>query len=223
MLPLSDSVKSSRFPFITIALIAGTSYVFYLQVTSFDSEAFLLQYALIPGKIDFGYFPSLVPFVTSMFLHGNLLHIVSNMWFLWIFGDNVEGYFGKIRYLLLYFVSGILGSIAQFVLSPTSNIPMLGASGAIAGVLGAYYVLFPHHKVKTLIPLFGFFTVTEVSAMVMLGYWFLLQLLSGVISLPGVGELGGIAFFAHIGGFLTGLLFARLFKSKGSSDFYRIA
>lgn len=212
MFPISDSVKSKKFPLINIALIAITCYVFYLQLTAPDPEAFIYQYALVPSQIDFSNLSSLFPFITSMFLHGGWLHILSNMWFLWIFGDNVEGHLGHIPYLLLYLVSGLVGGIAQFLISPNSNIPMLGASGAVAGALGAYFHFFPNHKIKTLIPIFGFVTFTEISAFFMLGYWLVLQVFSGAMSLPSSGtEQGGVAFFAHIGGFVAGLIIGRLF------------
>ena len=130
------------------------------------------------------------------------------MWFLWIFGDNVEGAIGHFKYLVLYLLSGISGGLAQYFFMPGSNIPMLGASGAVAGALGAYFLLFPHHKIKTLVPIFGFLTFTNISAFIMLGYWFVLQIFSGAVSIPGVEtDSGGVAFWAHVGGFLSDLEF----------------
>lgn len=215
MIPISDSVVAGRFPLLNIALIGTTVFVFFQQLITPDPEAFIQEYALTPALIDFANFETLYPFVTAMFLHGGFLHIISNMLFLWVFGDNVEEHFGWIFFLPVYFISGIVGNAAQYMLMPTSNIPMLGASGAVAGVLGAYYVLLPHSKVKTLVPFFGFLSVVEIPAGFMLGYWFVLQLLSGAASLPFAGsETGGIAFFAHIGGFVTGILFAKLFWPK---------
>lgn len=209
MFPISDIVPSKKFPIINILLIALTCYVFYLQLV--NPESFTIIYALIPSTISYNDFASLVPFVTSIFLHGGWLHIISNMWFLWIFGDNVEGAVGHIRYLLLYLISGVAGGLAQFFFMPNSDIPMLGASGAVAGALGAYFILFPHHKIKTLVPVFGFISITNISAYVMLGYWFILQIVSGAISFPSSSrEQGGVAFWAHVGGFLTGLVMARL-------------
>lgn len=210
MFPISDSVPSKKFPFINFGLIILTCFVFYMQLTGPDE--FTYKYALVPKDVNFASYYSLVQFVTSIFLHGGWLHIISNMWFLWIFGDNVEGSLGHIRYFLLYIISGLAGGLAQYVFMPASNIPMLGASGAVAGALGAYFLLFPHHKIKTLFPIFGFITFTNVSAYIMLGYWFILQIFSGAMSLPssGTGE-GGVAFWAHVGGFLTGLVIGRLF------------
>lgn len=206
MIPISDSVKSRRFPIINIILIVINVLAFLLQLTS--PEAFTFTYALVPASIDFSDFSTLYPFITSMFLHGGFLHIISNMLFLWVFGDNVEGELNPILYLLLYLGSGILGSLAQYFFSPDSTIPMLGASGAVAGVLGAYMLLFPRHRIRTLILLPFVFTITEVSAVIMLGYWIILQLISGLGVLgTEMGETGGVAYFAHIAGFIAGIVF----------------
>src|SRR3989344_3056412 len=209
MFPLSGSIRSNRFPILNILLIGFTVFVFFQQFMSSSQEDFINQYALIPALIDFSNLQTLYPFITAIFLHGGFLHIISNMWFLWVFGDNVEGHFGLIPYFFLYFISGIGGNIAQYLLAPDSQIPMLGASGAVAGVLGAYYVLFPHSKIKTLVPFFGFLSVVDISAPFMLGYWFVLQLISGAASLGTLGTMGGVAFWAHVGGFASGVLFAR--------------
>jgi membrane associated rhomboid family serine protease len=212
MFPISDTKRLGGFPFINISLIVITCYVFFLQLSASDPEAFIYQYALIPSAISLANPSTWFPFLSSMFLHGGWLHILSNMWFLWVFGDNVESELGHIFYLLLYIGAGLIGGIAQYVLMPGSDIPMLGASGAVAGALGAYFTLFPNNRIKTLIPVFGFVTFTNISAKFMLGYWFVLQLISGAISLPGSGtEQGGVAFWAHIGGFLTGLVIGRVF------------
>ncbi|MBI2621617.1 MAG: rhomboid family intramembrane serine protease [Candidatus Levybacteria bacterium] len=208
MIPIADSVKAKRFPIFNIGIIILTVFVFYLQITS--PESFTYQYALIPSQIDFANFSTLYPFVTSIFLHGGFLHIISNMIFLWVFGDNVEGHFPFLTYPFLYIGSGIVASLAQYIISPASNIPMLGASGAVAGALGAYFVLFPHHKIKTFVPFFGFFTMVNISAVFMLGYWFVLQILSGAASLSGPSDIGGVAFWAHVGGFVFGAAAAKL-------------
>jgi len=212
MFPLSDSIKARRFPFVNLILIAATIFVFIQQITSSSELAFIGSYALIPSLINFDDLATLTPFVTAIFLHGGFLHIISNMWFLWVFGDNVEGYLGFLFFPILYFAAGIVGNAAQYFLMPSSSIPMLGASGAIAGVLGAYYVLFPHAKIRTLVPFFGFFTIAEIPAPFMLGYWFVLQILSGAVSLPFSGETGGVAFWAHVGGFVTGVAIGKLVK-----------
>jgi len=212
MFPLSDSIRARRFPFVNILLIAATVFVFIQQLTSFNQDLFIRTYSLIPSLVNFNDIASLTPFVTSIFLHGGFLHIISNMWFLWVFGDNVEGHLGFFLFPILYFMSGIVGNIAQYIVMPNSSIPMLGASGAVAGVLGAYFVLFKDAKIKTLIPFFGFFTTAEIPAPFMLGYWFVLQVFSGAVSLPFSGDSGGVAFWAHVGGFLTGVAAGKIIK-----------
>lgn len=218
MFPLSDSIRSNRFPILNLTLIALTIFVFFQQILSPNPEAFVATYSLIPSQVDFSNIATLIPFVTAIFLHGGFLHIISNMWFLWVFGDNVEGHLGWFLFPVLYFASGIVGNVAQYILSPHSTIPMLGASGAVAGILGAYYVLFPYSKIKTLIPFFGFFTVAEISAPFMLGYWFLLQIISGAVSLPTSGDTGGVAFWAHVGGFVTGMIFGTILKKEYTTE-----
>ena len=217
MFPISDSIPPRRFPFINVAIIIATAYAFYQQFVSPSPDVFIQQYALIPSLVDFNNPQSLIPFVTAIFLHGGFLHIISNMWFLWVFGDNVEGYLGFFPYVLLYFLAGVVGNVAQYLLMPNSTIPMLGASGAVAGVLGAYFVLFPHSQIKTLVPVFVLLTTINIPAFFMLGYWFILQILSGAASLPFSNETGGIAFWAHVGGFATGVLIAKFFNDKRSS------
>lgn len=214
MFPLSDSAKATRFPILTIALIAVNIFIFFKQITAPDVDAFVMQYALIPANIDFGNYQTLIPFVTAIFLHGSILHILSNMWFLWIFGDNVEGALSHIGYLFFFIIAGVLGNLAQYLLMPDSTIPVVGASGAIAGVLGYYAVAFPHSQVRTLIFLFFFVTIVNVSAFLILGYWFVLQLVSGFDSIGLVSDQGGIAFFAHIGGFIVGLITGMFMKPK---------
>lgn len=213
MFPLSDSIKAQRFPVVNILLIAATVFVFIQQLISPNQDLFIRTYSLIPSLVNFNNFLTLTPFITAIFLHGGFLHIISNMWFLWVFGDNVEGHINFLLFPILYFASGVLGNIAQYMVMPNSSIPMLGASGAVAGVLGAYYVLFKESKIKTLVPFFGFLTVTEIPATFMLGYWFVLQILSGAVSLPFSSDSGGVAFWAHVGGFLTGVVVAKIIKA----------
>lgn len=209
MFPLSDSIKTGKIPFVNISLIVFTVFVFLNQLSSPDS--FIYSYALIPAEINFSNISTLLPFITSIFLHGGFLHLLFNMWFLWVFGDNVEGHLGHLKYILFYLGAGIAGSMAQYVLAPHSPIPMVGASGAISGVLGAYYVMFPTSKIRTLVPIFGFVSIIELSAPFMLGYWFALQIISGVFSIPSSGSEGGVAFFAHIGGFVAGFLVGKFY------------
>src|SRR3989344_3984455 len=210
MIPLRDSHPAGRFPFWTIIIISLNIFFFYLEITSVNIEAFIAQFALIPSLVDFSNLETLKPFITSQFLHAGLLHIGSNMLFLWIFGDNVEARFGFFVFPVIYLLSGATGGYLQYIMMPESSIPMLGASGAVAGVLGAYFVYFPNHNVKTLIPVFGFPTVMEIPASIMLIYWFFTQLFSGFASVSTTtAEIGGVAFFAHIGGFATGWVFAK--------------
>ena len=222
MIPIADSEKSRRFPFLNILFIGLNVLAFYLQITALNPEAFIYKYALVPSEIDFSNFATLYPFVTSMFLHGGFLHIGSNMLFLWVFGDNVEGHLPPFVYLFLYLGAGIVGSLAQYFMDPTSTIPMLGASGAVAGALGAYFTLFPHHKIKTLVILPIFITIIEMSAVFMLGYWILLQLISGAGSVGLPADQGGVAYFAHIGGFAFGYIFAKIFAKRVPQELRRI-
>jgi membrane associated rhomboid family serine protease len=213
MIPLSDSKSAGVFPFWTIIIIIANIVVFIMQLTTPDPDSFVAQYALIPSLIDFNNFATLFPFVSSQFLHGGFLHIISNMLFLWVFGDNVEGKLGPIIYPVFYILCGVAAAFAQYFFTPTSEIPMLGASGAVAGVLGAYFAWFSHHTVKTLVPIFGFFSVVDIPAGFMLFYWIATQFLAGAFSFSGnMGEIGGVAYFAHIGGFVAGWVIAKLFN-----------
>jgi membrane associated rhomboid family serine protease len=212
MIPLKDTKTSGRFPLITLLLIAANSYVFYREFASPDIERFFLHYALIPRLVDITHPATLFTFVTSLFLHGGLIHLASNMLFLWIFGDNVEDRLG-FWYLPFYLLGGTVGSLAQYVFIPDSTLPIVGASGAIAAVLGAYFAWFPRHTVSTLVPIFFFLTIVEIPAFVMLGYWFFIQLFNGVATV-GVTDVGGVAYFAHIGGFAFGWLVAVFLRKK---------
>lgn len=216
MFPISDSHKSNKIPFVTLAIIAANIFVFYQQLTLPDGDAFILKYALVPSSVSFLIPSTLLPFITSMFLHGGFFHIASNMWFLWIFGDNVEAHLGKIKYILLYVVSGIIGNLTQFLLNPALDIPMLGASGAVSGVLGSYFILFRGSQIKTFVVLFFYVTITRIPAVIYIFYWFIIQLFSGIASLPFASATGGIAFWAHVGGFATGLYLTRRLQMKKS-------
>lgn len=215
MIPLRDSHPAGKFPFWILAIIALNVYVFYLELTAFDPDIFIAQYALIPSLVDFSQWSSLTPFITSQFLHGGFIHIISNMLFLWIFGDNVEEKIGFLLFPFFYLTAGVVAGLAQYLFIPNADIPMLGASGAVAGVLGAYFAWFGHHTVKTLVPVFGFFTVMEIPASVMLFYWFITQLFAGAATITLATEgLGGVAFFAHVGGFAFGWIVAKTMGSK---------
>ncbi len=204
MIPLRDTRTSGRFPFITLFLILLNCLVFYFELMSPDLDSFFTKYALIPAQVSLHQPQTLIPFITSLFLHGGVIHLISNMWFLWIFGDNVEDRFG-LAYLPFYLLGGIIGAVAQYFISPHAAVPIVGASGAIAAVLGAYLMLFPGHTVKTLVPILFFFTVIDLPAFVMLGYWFFVQLFNGYAAVAVTAATsGGVAYFAHIGGFAYG-------------------
>ena len=212
MFPIKDHQNSGKFPFTNLALIAANIYVFSQQLFSPDPELFITTYALIPSGINFFDPLTLKSFVTSMFLHAGFLHIISNMWFLWIFGDNVEARMGHLKYFGFYILCGVAASVIQYFFIADSLIPMLGASGAIAGVLGAYLKYFPHNSVDTFIPIFGLPTIIAVPAGLMLAYWFFIQLFNGVASVTvTTASVGGIAFIAHVAGFTAGFLTAKLF------------
>lgn len=217
MIPLRDNIPSYRTPVVTAGLIAANILVYVSQLMLPPQEAvqFIHLYGLIPLEISGGdlLVPHPVPLYatvfTSMFVHGGLFHLGGNMLYLWIFGDNVEDRIGRLKFLVFYLLSGLAAAAAQIWTDPASKIPMVGASGAISGVLGAYLFLFPHARVLTLIPLGFFYRLIEVPALIVLGFWILVQVLNGVGTL-GV-QVGGVAWFAHIGGFVAGLGMVVLF------------
>jgi membrane associated rhomboid family serine protease len=211
MLPLRDENPRRTFPFVTYLLVGLNILAFLWELSLGQAlDRALFSIAFIPARFWIGghWVADLQTIVVSMFLHGSLMHIGSNMLYLWIFGDNIEDRLGHGRFAVFYLLCGFLATLAHAFFSPTSRIPAIGASGAIAGVLGAYLILYPHARVMTVIPIFFFITVREVPAIFILGFWFVLQLFSGVGSL-GVADaqdMGGVAYFAHIGGFVAGLL-----------------
>ena len=212
MIPLRDSVPSSTTPVVTYAIIAINVLVFIQQLALSPEELhhFFAHYGVVPARLQ------LTDLFTSLFLHGGFMHLIGNMWFLWIYGDNVEDVLGRVKYLAFYLTCGIAGSLAQVAADPGTSIPNIGASGAIAGVMGAYLLKFPHARVLTLIPLFVVFFTRELPAYVILIYWFVLQFFAGVGTLAesSTGATGGIAFFAHVGGFLMGMLLIKVLPSR---------
>lgn len=218
MFPLHDSVKTRKFPVLNLLLIFFTIFVFLQEVLAPNPDVFISRYALIPAHVHLSNLSTLLPFVTAIFLHGGLLHIVSNLWFLFIFGDNVEDILPAPVFLLLFFLAGIIGNIVEYILMPNSTIAIIGASGAIAGILGCYYILFPYAKVKTLVFILFFVTIIDISAPIMLGYWFILQLFSSAASLQLPAHQSGIAFGAHVAGFIIGIIFGKLYKPRVSND-----
>jgi len=216
MIPLKDMTPRRSIPFVTLLLIAINVIVFMHQISlpPTATDAFIKTYGLIPAKISLALAgrhytmeQALLPLFTCMFLHGGFLHILGNMWFLWIFGGNVEDRFGSLPYLVFYLVCGIGSGISQVLFSWGSHIPSIGASGAISGVLGAYIVFFPKSRILTLVPLFIIFFLWRIPAIIFIGLWFAMQFLSGVVSL-GQANVGGVAWWAHVGGFLVGMLIA---------------
>jgi membrane associated rhomboid family serine protease len=228
MFPLRDTIPSRHTPVMTWAIIALNLGVFVYQLTLSEPELQRVFYlsGVVPARYTdrewathVGYVGfALWPFLTSMFLHGGWLHILSNMWSLWIFGDNVEDRLGPVRYLIFYLLCGVLAGLVHFFTNLTSTVPTLGASGAIAGVMGAYFVLFPHARVVTIIPIFFWPMFVQVPAILYLGFWFLTQFFSGAMSL-GASDAGGIAWWAHIGGFAAGIGLLRVFGRR-RPDFY---
>lgn len=214
MLPLRDANPASRFPIVTVGLIA-INVLFFLYEVAFGLEQVVNQMGLIPFQLTTGFSgPVLIDVFTSMFLHGGLLHIGGNMLYLWIFGDNVEDVMGSGGFLVFYLLAGIAAALAQVLIGPGSRIPLVGASGAISGVLAAYLVKFPHARVLTLVTLGYWIRLTEVRAIWVLGFWFVYQFVLGFLSL-GAQSGGGVAYFAHIGGFVAGLALVWVFAPGG--------
>ena len=207
MFPIRDTQNLGKFPFVNLILITVNIYAFFQELIAPNVEKFILQYALIPSNVNFASFENLSPFITSMFLHAGFLHIISNMWFLWIFGDNVETIIGHFKYLAFYLICGILATFLQYLFTASSTLPMVGASGAIAGVLGAYLRNFPRNKIDTIVPIFGLPLIITLPANFMLIYWFFIQAFNGVASIAIVpASVGTVAYIAHSGGFLSGFL-----------------
>lgn len=214
MIPLRDNIPSHRAPVITVALIVINVLVYLNQLTLSPRAAvrFVYLYGLIPVEISEGHLlvqhpvPLYGTVLTSMFVHGGLFHLAGNMLYLWIFGDNVEDRLGRIRFLLFYLLSGVAAAATQILSDPHSKIPMIGASGAISGVLGAYLLLYPHARVVTLIFFGWIMRLVEIRALVVLGFWIVVQLASGLLTWGA--QVGGVAWFAHVGGFIAGLVMA---------------
>ena len=202
MIPLRDVIPSRTTPFITVTIIVlnALAWFFELSLPRNVLPTFLELYGVVPAEL---HAPTLV---TSMFLHGSWSHVLGNMWYLWIFGDNVEDRLGHGRFIVFYLVCGIAAALGQVMIDPVSTQPMIGASGAIAGVMGAYFVLYPRSRVLTLIPLIIFVEIIELPAIVLLGLWFLLQLVdAGAVAVTASSSGGGVAFAAHVAGFLVGM------------------
>jgi membrane associated rhomboid family serine protease len=212
MIPLRDVIPSRTVPFVTVTLILlnAAAFVFELSMSPRELDHFVKVYGVVPGAF------RPVTLLTSMFLHGGWFHVIGNMWWLWIFGDNVEDSFGHGRFLVFYLLCGLTAALGQIVMDPTSLLPTIGASGAIAGVMGAYFVLYPRSRVLTLIPFF-LFSVVEVPAIFLLGLWFLMQLINaGAVAATASTGGGGVAFAAHVAGFVVGMLGVFAFRRRDS-------
>jgi len=227
MIPLKDDVPSGSFPFVTIGLIVLNVLVFLYQASigmgsERAAEAFIMEFGTVPCRVtgacavpgDFP--PPIATIFTAMFMHGGLFHIAGNMLYLWIFGDNVEDTLGHGRFLLFYLLSGVAAALAQIVVNPDSRIPMVGASGAVSGVLGAYLLLFPYARVLVLLIFGFFFRIVRWPASIVLGFWIVVQFLNGLItvSVAAGAAAGGTAWFAHIGGFLAGIVLLFLMRPR---------
>ncbi|MBS4027144.1 MAG: rhomboid family intramembrane serine protease [Ignavibacteriales bacterium] len=221
MIPLRDTNPSNTFPIVNYSIIAVNVVVFFYELSlGAELGQMFLLLGVVPQKfsadiqtlnIDLG---TIQPFFTSMFLHGGWMHLIGNMLFLYVFGDNIEDKFGKGKYILFYFFCGFAAALTQVYINPESHIPMIGASGAIAGVLGAYVVMFPKARVFAVVPMIIFYRAMELPAFLFLGFWFLMQVISGMLSLGIGGDAGGVAFWAHIGGFVCGVALVPLLKKQ---------
>jgi membrane associated rhomboid family serine protease len=225
-IPLKDDNPTSRFPIVTVLLIALNVVIFFLQIISPEGlQFYVYKMGTIPYEITHfkslplvisqtaEQIPRLAPaftLIVSMFLHGGFLHLLFNMLYLWIFGNNVEDFLGPFRFILFYLVAGVGASLTHIIFNANSQVPMIGASGAIAGVLGAYLILYPNARVKTFLFLFFFIRIVSIPAAFVLGFWFFMQLLN----VWGGGLTGGVAWFAHIGGFLIGIGLIKLITKK---------
>ena len=214
MIPLRDTTRSHNFPVMNWLLITANGLVFFyeLGLSRGGLERFVQTFALVPSRVQGEPLTFAITIFTSMFMHAGWFHILSKMWVLFIFGDNVEDRMGSLPYLIFYLLGGTAAALLQTYVAPGSSVPVLGASGAIAGVLGAYILLFPAARVVTLIPIFFFISLIEVPALVFLGFWFVSQLFSGLASIGTAA--GGVAWWAHVGGFLVGLVLCPLFARR---------
>lgn len=219
MIPYKDDNPTTHFPIITILLITLNTLVFLFQmVSNTDSRAIIYSYGVIPHNLLQGDekmgIPVTVNLLTSMFLHGGILHLAGNMLYLWIFGNNIEDQLGIFRFIVFYLLCGVIATYTHALSDPSSTIPMIGASGAISGILGAYLVLFPRARVHTLIFLGFFIQVIRIPAIIVIGFWIVIQFINGLLSRGFYGGSGGVAWFAHIGGFLAGVILIKLFLKK---------
>lgn len=211
MIPLRDTQPSYTFPFVTVAIIVlnVVAFLYEFSMDPYELNFFIAHYGVIPTRFQW------MDVLTSIFLHGGWMHLIGNMWFLWIYGDNVEDILGHSQYLLFYLLCGVAATMAHVAFNMDSRVPSIGASGAIAGVMGAYVVKFPHSRITTLVPITIFLTTVDIPAYFILLYWFVIQFFSGVGSV-GHSHLsqGGVAWFAHVGGFLAGVALILVMRTE---------
>jgi membrane associated rhomboid family serine protease len=215
MIPIRDRNPSGTFPYVTIGIIVINIFIFLYELSlGSDLGVFLHQYGVVPIKVthyyrsfDLTLMDTFFPFLSSTFLHAGFIHLIGNMWFLWIFGDNIEDKLGHVKYFGFYILCGVIASSVHVFFNSRAEIPCVGASGAIAAVLGAYMVTFPRARVTTVVPIFFFLQIIELPAVVVIGFWILIQFFSGAVSLTAsTSDGGGVAWWAHVGGFMSGII-----------------
>ncbi len=225
MIPIRDRNPSGTFPYVTIGIIIINVLIFLYELSLGSGLGeFIMKFGVVPLKVsyysqvsDLTFINTFFPFISSIFLHGGFIHLIGNMWFLWIFGDNIEDKLGHFKFIAFYFLCGIIASSVHVFFNSQSSVPCVGASGAIAGVLGAYMITFPRARVVTIVPLFVFIQVMELPAMVVLGFWFVIQFFNGAASITASTSGAGVAWWAHIGGFAAGVIILyimRIFLKK---------
>ena len=215
MIPLYDTIRSRRFPFVNWMLILANAAVFWFELRIGEAalQNFIFTWGLVPAQLLSAPADAWLTILTSMFLHGGWFHFLSNMWVLYIFGDNIEDRVGAVPYLFFYLLSGAAAALLQVYITQDSSVPMIGASGAIAGVLGAYLISYPGARIASLVPILFIFTIVDVPAVLFLIFWFVSQLYSGLFAIQG-GSASGIAWWAHIGGFIFGLIMVSFFGRR---------
>jgi hypothetical protein len=225
MIPIRDRNPSGTFPYVTIGIIVINVLIFLYELSLGSGLGeFIMRFGVVPLKVsyysqasDLTFINTFFPFISSMFLHGGFIHLIGNMWFLWIFGDNIEDKLGHFRFIAFYLFCGIIASSVHVFFNIQSKVPCVGASGAIAGVLGAYMITFPRARVVTIVPLFVFIQVMELPAIVVLGFWFVIQFFNGAATITASTSGAGVAWWAHIGGFAAGVItlyIMRIFFAK---------
>ena len=228
MIPVRDNVPARRYPLITVTLILANvvAFLYELSLQPEVRNEFIFLYGMVPAKLVSQHPVDLfgntgLSIFSSMFLHGGWVHLLGNMWYLWIFGDNVEDRMGHFRFLLFYLLCGALAAVAHIIFNLGSEIPSIGASGAVAGVLGAYLLSYPFARILTFLPLFFFWPIVELPALLVLGFWFFVQIMNGTAAVAVTAEtVGGVAWWAHIGGFLAGMFLIGVFARRSARKYH---